>query len=417
MRPNLAWERAVSLDPNRADALAGLSGLATRRRDWETAAPLAERSAQLDPVQTDAPMNLARIDMGLGRFEAAGRRLREFIARPHMKPLARANAKIMLGDALDAAGRYDESFAAYANGKSDLNSMYASLFAAGERPSSPEVVRAMMAEFLAAPAQDWAAPARPVGRGPARGHAFLLGFPRSGTTLLEQVIATHPDMEALGERPVMIDAETEFLSRAGGVTRLAGTVSDLLEPYRDAYWRRVREFGVNPSGKVFVDKHPLSTTRLPLIHKVFPGAKIIFALRDPRDVVLSCFRRSFNMNANMYEFNALESTAQFYNEVMTAGEVYFARLPLTVHRLRYEDLVADFEGQARALRAFLGVEWTDGLKDFAATERAIGTPSSTQVGRGLYDEGVGQWRHYANAMAPVLPILQPWVDKFGYADQ
>jgi hypothetical protein len=157
--------------------------------------------------------------------------------------------------------------------------------------------------------------------------------------------------------------------------------------------------------------------RLPLIHKVFPGAKIIFALRDPRDVVLSCFRRSFNMNANMYEFNSLASAARFYDAVMKAGEVYFARLPLEVHRLRYEDLVADFEGQARALCAFLGVDWTDGLKDFAATERAIATPSSTQVGRGLYDEGVGQWRRYAKAMEEVMPILHPWVEKFGYAGQ
>ena len=412
-----AWERAVSLNPNRADALAGLSGLAARRRDWDAARRLGERAAALDPVLIEPIMHLATIDIGVGEFAAAQRRLRELIARPHIKPVARANAKIMLGDAFDAAGRYDEAFAAYADGKSDLKTLFAPQFAESERPAPPEVVRAMVAEFLETPARDWTAPARPISRGPARCHAFLMGFPRSGTTLLEQVIATHPDMEALGERPVMIDAEAQFLSRAGGMIRLSEAVSDLLEPFRDAYWRRVREFGVNPSGKVFVDKHPLSTTRLPLIHKVFPGAKIIFALRDPRDVVLSCFRRSFKMNAGSYEFNALEGAARFYDAVMIAGEAYLARLPLEVHRLRYEDLVLDFEGQARALCAFLGVEWTDGLKDFAATERAIGTPSSTQVRRGLYEEGVDQWRNYATAMATVIPVLQPWVEKFGYAAQ
>jgi Flp pilus assembly protein TadD len=412
-----AWERAVSLDPNRADALAGLSGLAARRRDWETARRLGERAAALDPALTDPPMHLATIDIGVGQFDAAERRLRELIVRSDMKPLARANAKIMLGDTLDAAGRYDEAFAAYTDGKCDLKTEYAPQFAESERPAPPEVVRAMVAEFLETPARDWAAPSRPISRGPARGHAFLMGFPRSGTTLLEQVIATHPDMDALGERPVMIDAEGQFLSRAGGMIRLSETVSDLLEPFRDAYWRRVREFGVNPAGKVFVDKHPLSTTRLPLIHKVFPGAKIIFALRDPRDVVLSCFRRSFKINAGSYEFNTLEGAAGYYDAVMTAGEVYFARLPLEVHRLRYEDLVVDFEGQARALCAFLGVEWTDGLKDFADTERAIGTPSSTQVRRGLYEEGVDQWRRYATEMQAVMPVLQPWVEKFGYAPQ
>lgn len=411
-----AWERAVSLDPNRADALAGLSGLAARRRDWETAQRLGERAAALDPILTEAPMNLARVDIGLGLFESAQRRLSEVIARPQTKPLMRANAKIMLGDALDGEGRYDDAFAAYADGKSDLKTMFAPKFASGERMSSPAVVEAMVAEFLDTPTQAWATPARPMPRGPARGHAFLMGFPRSGTTLLEQVIATHPDMEALGERPVMIDAWTEFLSRAGGMIRLADAVSDLLEPFRDAYWRRVEEFGVKAAGKVFVDKHPFNTIRLPLLTKVFPDAKVIFAIRDPRDVVLSCFRRGFTMNANNFEFTELESTAKFYDVVMTAGETYFARLPLKSHRIRYEDLVADFEREGRALCAFLGVEWTDKLRDFAATERAIMTPSSTQVRRGLYEEGAGQWRNYAEPLATVMPILQPWIERFGYAD-
>ena len=121
------------------------------------------------------------------------------------------------------------------------------------------------------------------------------------------MLATHPDVVALEERPLLIDAEEEFLTRPGGVKRLSGVVADLLEPFRQAYWKRVREFGVDPTGKVFVDKHPLSTMRLPLISKLFPNAKIIFAVRDPRDVVLSCFRRSFNMNASMYEFNSASS--------------------------------------------------------------------------------------------------------------
>jgi len=404
----------VKLDPGRADALAGLSGLAARRRNWALAEDLARRAMALDPVQTDAPMNLARMEIGVGQVDSAERRLRELLALPHLKPLARANARIMLGDALDAAGRYDEALAAYAEGKGELKALFAPKFTGTGRLSSREVVGAMLAEFLQTDADSWAVSGRPGVAGPARGHAFLIGFPRSGTTLAEQVIATHPDMVALGERPVMIEAETEFLSSAGGVTRLSGVVSDLLQPFRDSYWRRVREFGVNPTGKVFVDKHPLSTIRLPLLCKMFPGAKIIFAVRDPRDVVLSCFRRSFNMNANMYEFNTLEDAAQFYDAVMTAGESYFERLPLTVHRLRHESLVSDFETQGRALCEFLGVDWTEKLKNFASTERAIATPSSAQVGRGLYAEGVGQWSHYAEALKPVMPILQPWVEKFGY---
>jgi tetratricopeptide (TPR) repeat protein len=411
-----AWERAVSLDPDRADALAGLAGLAARRRDWETAKALGERAMALDPNLTDAAMNLARVEIGLGQLAEAERRLGELIDRVDVKPVTRANAKLLLGDALDAGGRYEAALGAYAAGKSDFKSQFAGEFEGAERPSAPEVVRAMAAEFAGTAETSWSLPARPPARGPARGHAFLVGFPRSGTTLLEQVIATHPDMIALGERAVMMDAEAQFLSRAGGMVRLAEAMSDLLEPFRDAYWRRAREFGIEPAGKVFVDKHPLSTLRLPLISKVFPDAKIIFAVRDPRDVVLSCFRRSFRMNAINYEFTALDSAARMYDAVMTAGDTYFARLPLKVHRLRYEDLVGDFEREGRALCDFLGVEWTDKLKEFATTERAITTPSSTQVRRGLYEEGAGQWRNYAEPMSAVIPILQPWIDRFGYGD-
>ena len=92
-------------------------------------------------------------------------------------------------------------------------------------------------------------------------------------------------------------------------------------------------------------------------------------------------------------------------------------LPLDLHRIRYEDLVADFEGTAGALCDFLGVARTTALKDFAQTAAAnrIATPSSAQVGRGLYSEGVGQWRNYDFALGPALPILKPWIEKFGYA--
>ena len=410
------FKRAIALNPNHADALAGLSGLAARRWDWDTAQTYAERAAKLDPRQTDAMMNLARVEIGRRQFGAAAYRLSRIINLPHLNPRARANARIMRGDALDGAGRYDEAFAAYAEGKAELREQFAPVYEVPGASNAVDGVREILAEFQASPVDAWASPPLPA-ESDERGHAFLLGFPRSGTTLLEQIIETHPDMVTLGERPVMIDAEVEFLTQVGGVTRLAGVVSGLLEPFRQSYWRRVREFNVDPADKVFVDKHPLNTFRLPLIAKVFPNSKIIFAYRDPRDVVVSCFRRSFNMNASMYEFNTIEGAARLYDAVMTAGEIYLDQLPIQVHRVRYEDVVSNFEATGRDLCGFLGVEWTDQLKDFAATANArrVATPSSTQVGRGLYADGAGQWRNYAFAIEPVLPVLRPWIEKFGYA--
>lgn len=411
------FKRALDLNPSHADAMAGLSGLAARRRDWQTAQDYAERASRLDPRQTDALMNLARVEIGLSRFDAAIERLIAIILVPELKPLARANARLMLGDALDGAGRRQEAFDAYAAGKSDLRRLYAPVYRKGGASAALDGVGRILAEFLETPEEAWRKPSRTSHRSSERSHAFLLGFPRSGTTLLEQILAAHPGVVTLEERPVMIEAEAEFLTRPGGVRRLSGVLSDLLEPYRASYWSRAREFGVERHGKVFVDKHPLSTIRLPLIAKVFPEAKIIFAVRDPRDVVLSCFRRGFNMNASMYEFTSMVDAAVYYDAVMKAGSIYMDKLELPVHQIRYERLVRDFQHTLQGLCDFLGVEWTETLRDFAAISggRMSATPSSTQVGRGLYAEGVDQWRRYAFALEPVASILHPWVEKYGYS--
>ena len=314
------FKRALSLDSSHADAMAGLSGLAARRRDWDETQRYAQQALAIDPGQMDALLNLARVELGRSNFDAAIDRLKAIIAIPTLKPLARANARLMLGDALDGAKRFHEAYGAYSEGKSELRDLYAGEFAQAGVPTATDSLLRILGEFTECPRENWSRSAGPSPRGEHRGHAFLLGFPRSGTTLLEQVLETHTDVATLGERPVMIDAEAEFLTEPGGVRRLADVVSGLLEPYRQSYWRRVREFGIDPRGKVFIDKHPLGTIRLPLIAKVFPNAKIIFAIRDPRDVVLSCVRRGFNMNPSMYEFTGLERAAKYYSAVMSAGE-------------------------------------------------------------------------------------------------
>ncbi len=248
-----------------------------------------------------------------------------------------------------------------------------------------------------------------------RSVAFLIGFPRSGTTLLEQVLASHPQIHAVGERPLLAEAEAAFMRGAGGFERLAAVVDDLLEPLREAFWRAAASFGAGSPGKMLVDKHPLHTLRLPLIARMFPRAKILFAIRDPRDVVLGGFRRAFNMNPSTWALTDLESAARYYDAVMTAGEIYRAALPLDVLEVRHEDLVAGFADVTGKLCDFLEVERRD-LGDFAAgaAARAIATPSSAQIGRGLSDAGVAHWRRYAFALEPVLPILRPWVERFGY---
>jgi len=153
-----------------------------------------------------------------------------------------------------------------------------------------------------------------------------------------------------------------------------------------------------------------------MIAKFFPSAKILLALRDPRDVILSCFRRRFRMSPSMYELLALDTAAQYYAATMEICD--FARREFTLANFvsRYEDLVGEFEPSVRALCAFLGIEFDEAMRDFAqkARGRMIRTPSSAQVARGLYRSGMEQWRSYAKNLAPAMPVLAPWIGKLGY---
>jgi hypothetical protein len=170
------------------------------------------------------------------------------------------------------------------------------------------------------------------------------------------------------------------------------------------------------SGKVFIDKNPLNTLKLPLIARMFPRAKILFACRDPRDVVLSCFRRRFTMNSAMYELLTLQSAAAFYDAVMQFAEQVRPLLGLTWRVVRYENLVSDFERESQAICEFLNLTTVAGMQDFAGRvgKRERATPSTAQLARGLSPSAVDSWRHYSHALEPILPVLHPWVERFGY---
>jgi hypothetical protein len=248
-------------------------------------------------------------------------------------------------------------------------------------------------------------------------HVFILGFARSGTTLLETILATNDRVAVLDERDCFPAALRELLRSHAGLDRLSNLGADELAESREAYWHAVRNNGVNVAGKVFVDKWPLNSYRLPLIAKLFPNAKILFALRDPRDVVLSCFCKRFAPNPDTFEFLLLEDCARFYAGVMGLVSEYRRKLPVRIHEHRYEDMIADFETRVRAVCVFIGIGWYPRMRDFSGSvENNIDqmAQSRQQLRQGLYAKGIGQWHRFKNELAPVLPVLQPWVDRFGY---
>jgi hypothetical protein len=170
------------------------------------------------------------------------------------------------------------------------------------------------------------------------------------------------------------------------------------------------------AGKVFVDKYPLNTLKLPLIARLFPDAKILVACRDPRDIVLSCFRHRFSMSAPIYELLSIQGAARYYDAVMQLLIRFGGALKLDTCLVRHEDLVTEFVREMKRICAFLGVDWDPAMGDFAlrTRNRAVLTPSTAQLVRGLNTEGVGQWRRYEAQLAPVLPLLKPWIERFFY---
>lgn len=409
-----AYERTLVLRPGHVQALSGLSTTAVRLQNFALARASAEQALALAPGEPTASMALALADIAGGNPAAAESRMRALLTQK--QPYAtRAVACGVLGDALDAMDKTDAAFDAYTAENAALKSLHAAGSAQEQRLAGE---LAALAQNLEAAPSNWPKPAAGTASGGTQTHVFLLGFMRSGTTLLEQVLASHPDVVTLEETNLLVEAAQTFLGDVAGLSRLQVASEGDLNALRDAYWQGVEGQGLDPKDKIFVDKHPLNTAKLPLIAKLFPDARILFAVRDPRDVVFSCYRRHFEVHAFTYSFLTLESAARVYDAVMTIGAWSRRNLPLSFRLLRYEDLVADFEGQVRGACDFIGVEWDDKLRDFAAhaASREITSQSASQVRRGLYAEGAGRWRAYANKLAAILPILEPWIREFGYGE-
>lgn len=409
--------RALAADPASLPAAFGLARLAMEAGALDEADDLAQRLLARAPRQPDFLWLAARLALGQGEPETARVQLAQILDQPGLNPEQRPEVLLELGQALDGLGRASEAFAAATEGKAIQRRLYAGR--AAERESETAKLERLGAWFASADPAAWG-PAPGLGApidGEAAAHAFLLGFPRSGTTLLEQALAGHPEVQTLEEAPTLAESYAEFLSSPQGCARLAGLDGAEADRWRARYWATVRAHGVDTARRgLFLDKAPAGTLTLPLIAKLFPRARILFAVRDPRDVVLSCLRSAFQMNAMTYAFTSLEETASCYRACMAMARTYRRVLAVEIMDVGYEALVDDFEARLAAIATFLGLAPHPAMLDIVATAagRTVRTPSARQVRAGLNQAGVGRWRAYAVELAPVQAMLAPWVETFGY---
>ncbi len=451
-RPELAlsaWDKAVELAPNSADLLCGKGRTLQTLGRTEDAKALYRRALSKDPGGFEPAFNLALLDIEAGDWKGADRwalglasrystavslrwlrarialgrrefsvariRLEALLSDVQLGPEQRADGLIMLGEALDALGRFQEAFRAVVEGKSIQRRLFAER--ARGRESAVARFERLTRWFGVADPDPWRlAPAvTRLDDAPVQ-HVFLVGFPRSGTTLLEQALAGHRDVVALEEAPTLAAAHAEFIGSPNDLHRLANLSDDEAAHWRARYWAEVRGLGVDPAGRVFLDKAPAGTVDLPLVAKLFPQAKVLFAIRDPRDVVLSCLRQAFQLNAMTYAFTDFVETAACYSACMELAQVYQRCLPLQQLEVRHEDLIADFEPGLALICDFLGLAFDPAMADIAKTaaRRSVRTPSASQVRAGLNRKGISRWKFYERELAGVLPQLATWVNHFGY---
>jgi hypothetical protein len=246
---------------------------------------------------------------------------------------------------------------------------------------------------------------------------FLLGFPRTGTTLLDTILMGHPDIIVLEEAP-MAEIMIEDFNGIGTPEDCYNlTKTDLIE-FRKLYKIELeKQLGYSSKGNLIIDKHPLNTRYIPLLHHAFPDAKFIVALRHPCDCVLSCFMQNFEFNKGTGNFISLKKSTELYDATMGLWLALDSKLKLNAQTVRYEDLVEDVDGICRPLISFLGLKWVDGILDHTKTAKErtqISTASYNQVTQNIYKTAKGRWSNYESELSEILPKLDPYIKKFGY---
>lgn len=407
-------DRILAADPGNAHAhYLRAVGLAQINRPADALAAGRE-AIRLAPDNPGVRVLLASLEADAGLFGAAAERLDALLASG-TGPREAHRAHKELARIADRRGDYDAAFAhleqaaAAAAAVPDL--------AALDRALVPRLIDEAAAGYTAESMARW----RGHDFGDRAAPLFVIGFYRSGTTMTQQVLAAHPDavvadevglvQSMLGELDAIVPGTEPAAARlarldAAGVARL-----------RARYWATARgRFGTAIDRPLFVDKFTLNTVDVGLIATVFPDAKLLFMVRDPRDVCLSAFMQLMPPSAATAHLLTWQGTADFYAKVMTWWLAVRDQLSLDWIELRYEDVIADFGGSYRRVLDLAGLPWDPALERFheRAAGQFISTPSRGQVSQPLYATAVARWRRYEPHYAEVAATLAPFVGALGY---
>ena len=247
---------------------------------------------------------------------------------------------------------------------------------------------------------------------------FLIGFPRSGTTLLDTILRTNKFVEVIEEKPILRNFLIKLEKKTkNNFSNLGNLDYEFIEEMRNFYFSERNKYTKNKNTKIIIDKLPLNIIHIGEILRFFPNAKFILALRHPYDSVLSCFMQQFTLNPAMKNFLSIDSGAYLYDLVMSLWNIYTKNFSVNFHTIKYEDLVLNFEKETKKVFKYLELEWKDNIKDFHITAKNrtdISTPSYDQVTSPIYSRSISRWNNYEKRFENAKKYLDKWVKKFNY---
>jgi tetratricopeptide (TPR) repeat protein len=381
------FERALRLDPRNATTFCSLGWLESVQGRFEEAEAMFRRALEIEPRRSHAWAPIA----DLRRMTTADRDWLEGVMRlteGGVPPLEEASLQFALGKYFDDVGEFDEAFRHYQRG----NELHRQLAQPYDRPARTafvdDMVRVYAQQRFAHPADGASYSRRPV---------FVVGMMRSGTSLVEQIIASHPRVTGAGELDFWLDATRKHEHRLRRDVPDAALAREFADSYLQTLARRSAE------ALRVVDKSNFNSDCLGLIHLVFPKARVVFVRRDPVDTCLSCYFAQFTNTLNFT--TDLTDLAHYYREHHRLMRHWRSALPVgTLLEVPYEDLVSDQETWSRRIIEFIGLDWDARCLDFHKTERPVLTASNWQVRQRVYSSSVGRWKNYEKFIGPLLEL-------------
>ena len=368
----------AATDQGSADGLAGLLAVLERRGEITQAVALIDENAEAVEASESIALAAARLWVRVDRFDEARQALERILSK-HPTPGARVPVLHLLGEILEKESRYDDAFAAW----HEANELRGLRFdAAGLRERVDELIERSSPEELERLPKASAESEVPI---------FIVGMPRSGTSLVEQILDRHPSITGAGELEMLGEIASGLDRKSpSDIERASAAALEILSRHDE-------------SAERIVDKMPHNWLHLDLVAQILPRARVIHCVRDPLDTCLSCYSKNF---AATHDYaTSLESLGRFRIEQDRLMKHWKTALPLPISTVSYEDLVCDPEPIVRRLIEFCGLPWHPDLMSFHESERAIGTASYDQVRRPLYTSSVGRASHFAAHLGSLEAVL------------